>query len=68
MAAMLEPCDGITIVTKTLVTAPYYQQPQATNVQLGNSPRSIHGKEIILAAGAIRTPQVFTLSKIGSSD
>jgi choline dehydrogenase-like flavoprotein len=66
------PLGGITVVTESLVakvllSTPAHQEPQATGVQLANGTK-IQGKEVILAAGAIRTAQLLMLSGIGPSD
>ncbi|KAL6786611.1 GMC oxidoreductase [Trichoderma sp. SZMC 28012] len=65
---------GITVLTETLVSKvllstpkSHNQAPEATGVQLANGTK-IQGKEIILAAGAIRTAQLLMLSGIGPSD
>ncbi|EHK21739.1 uncharacterized protein TRIVIDRAFT_53086 [Trichoderma virens Gv29-8] len=65
---------GVTVLTETLVSKVLLstptvsnKQPEATGVQLVNGTK-IQGKEIILAAGAIRTAQLLMLSGIGPSN
>lgn len=61
--------DGITVLTETTV-AKILLQPQtngsviATGIRLANGT-SVHGQEIIVSAGAIRSPQLLKLSGIG---
>ncbi|RWR05471.1 GMC family oxidoreductase [Paenirhodobacter populi] len=59
--------DGLTVATDTRVTRILLNGRRATGVKLLQNGRelTIHAREVILAAGAIQSPQLLELSGIG---
>lgn len=64
IAPIAYPLDGITVKTGTLVRGIKLIGSQAVGVHLDDDTE-ILGKEVIVAAGAYRTPQILMLSGIG---
>ncbi|KAF2249242.1 GMC oxidoreductase [Trematosphaeria pertusa] len=69
LASQIYPLTGIEVLTETLVTRVLVQErdgePVATGVELANGTTITASKEVIVSAGAYRTPQVLMLSGIG---
>lgn len=79
IASVVYPLDGVTVKTNTTVAKVIIGKKNACNPQgTGNNLEAtgikmadgteIDGKEIILSAGAIRTPQLLMLSGVGPKD
>ncbi|KAI1827658.1 GMC oxidoreductase [Xylaria intraflava] len=64
IAPLVYPLDGITVMTDTLVRNIKLDGSRAVGVQLEDDTE-ILSKEVILTAGAYRSPQVLMLSGIG---
>ncbi|HEX6353290.1 choline dehydrogenase [Actinophytocola sp.] len=61
---------NLTVKCFSLVHRVLWQGKQAVGVEYGRGGRThtVHGKEIILAGGAINTPQLLQLSGVGNPD
>lgn len=67
IAPLAYPLDGVTVMTDTLVRDILFANSRATGVRLVNGTK-IQSKEVIVAAGAYRTPQILMLSGIGPKE
>lgn len=70
IASEVYPLDGVTVASSTLVrkvlfTSTYEGEKVATGVELTNGRAFTTRREVILCAGAFRTPQLLVLSGIG---
>ncbi|KAI1113072.1 putative GMC oxidoreductase [Nemania sp. NC0429] len=74
ISAAVYPLDDVTVQTNTLVEKILMKKDGARNDQLKAigarlaDGTEVHGHEIILAAGALRSPQILLLSGIGPSE
>lgn len=67
IANVVYPLDGVTVLTDTMVQSVLVVKSlngttRATGIQLVNGTQHFVGKEVIVSAGAYRTPQVYSLS------
>ncbi|KAI0388373.1 GMC oxidoreductase [Xylariaceae sp. FL0594] len=62
------PLEGVTVMTDTLVREILLDGSSAVGVRLMNGDEILAEKEVILAAGAYRTPQLLMLSGIGPAE
>lgn len=61
------PLDKVEVVTNTVVNKVLFSGNKATGVEFTDGTKLTARKEVILAAGTYRTPQVLMLSGIGPS-
>ncbi|KAJ8130780.1 hypothetical protein O1611_g2848 [Lasiodiplodia mahajangana] len=59
--------DGVEVLTNTVVHKVTFTDTTATGVQLGDGRKITARKEVIICAGAYRTPQILMLSGIGAA-
>ncbi|KAK0621564.1 hypothetical protein B0T17DRAFT_508902 [Bombardia bombarda] len=59
------PLDNVKVLTNTVVSKVTFDGTTATGVELADGTKIKAAKEVILTAGAYRTPQVLMLSGIG---
>jgi len=64
-AAICYDLRGVHVITETVVQRVLFDGDRAVGVELLDGAKLMSRKEIILSAGAIRTPQVLMLSGIG---
>ncbi|VUC36445.1 unnamed protein product [Clonostachys rosea] len=67
IASVVYPLDGVTVLTETFVQNILINGTVASGVKLVNGTE-IRAKNIVLSAGALRTPQLLMLSGIGPQD
>lgn len=65
LASSVYPLEGIKVLTDTLVARILVTAKKATGVELADGQVISAKREVILSAGAYRTPQVLLLSGIG---
>lgn len=72
LASSVYPLKGVTVLTNTLVKKVLLSSKQgsvfATGIELANGTQYFTRREVIVSAGAYRTPQVLLLSGIGPKD
>ncbi|KAK9784063.1 putative Glucose-methanol-choline oxidoreductase N-terminal domain-containing protein [Seiridium cardinale] len=61
------PLDDVKIYTDTVVHKVLFSEKTATGVELSDGRKVTARKEVVLCAGAYRTPQILLLSGIGPS-
>ena len=66
-AAICYDLKGVSVITDTVVQRVVFEGDRAVGVELTDGSKLSSTKEVILCAGAIRTPQVLMLSGIGPS-
>ncbi|GJN74776.1 hypothetical protein PLIIFM63780_009827 [Purpureocillium lilacinum] len=67
ISSAVYPLDGVTVVTDTMVAMILVDnegRPRARGIQLEDGTQ-VQAKEVIVTAGAVRTPQILMLSGIG---
>ena len=67
ISSAVYPLDGVTVLTDTLVAKILVDnegRPRARGIQLEDGTQ-VQAKEVIVTAGAVRTPQILMLSGIG---
>jgi choline dehydrogenase-like flavoprotein len=72
LASQIYPLEGVEVMTDTLVKSIIISEKEgkyvAEGVELANGDRVMASKEVIVSAGAYRTPQLLLLSGIGPRD
>ncbi|KAI1320498.1 GMC oxidoreductase [Xylariaceae sp. FL0255] len=67
IAPLVYPLDGVTVKTNTLVASIILEGTRATGVLLADGTQ-IFSQEVVVTAGAYRTPQLLLLSGIGPKE
>lgn len=62
------PLEGVTVLTEVAVRRVTFTEKKATGVELEDNRVAKATKEVILCAGAYRTPQILLLSGIGAPE
>lgn len=62
------PLDGVKVFTQTIVHRVTFSGTTATGVELADGRKITARKEVIICAGAYRTPQLLMLSGIGPAE
>jgi choline dehydrogenase-like flavoprotein len=70
LASTVYPLNGVTVMTDTLVKKVLFSSKggtvSATGIELANGTHYLTRREVIVSAGAYRTPQLLMLSGVGS--